>query len=68
MSLEGFAADGVAQVELVRLDGVSVARAVVADNTFAVPVSGTALRDGLVFIARNSDGDEVYRRSFLQRG
>lgn len=65
--LEGFAADGVATVELVRPSGTAIVRGAVTSNTFKLPVAGKGFADGVTLVARNGDGDVVYRHVYGPR-
>jgi hypothetical protein len=60
--LEGFAADGVAEIALVGIDGGVIGSTIARRNTFAIPVAGRPLTQS-VLIARDSRGNEVYRQT-----
>jgi hypothetical protein len=66
-SLEGFAADGVSQVELVRANGLRVVTTQVANNTFQLDVRNVSLQGGVFIVARDSEGREIYRRHLRPR-
>lgn len=64
-TLEGFAADGVVEAEAARLDsGALIADAPVTANTFQLPVRGIDFGGGVVLIARDSDGNDVFKQVF----
>jgi hypothetical protein len=66
-SLDGFAADGVAEVQLVRRDGSRVAWTIVTQNSFRLPVARARMGEGAILIATDAGGNEVYRQEFRPR-
>lgn len=59
--LDGFAADGVSQVEF-QIGGHAAASARVVGNVFSLPVGGLSASGDLV--AKNAQGQEVFRHSY----
>lgn len=59
--LDGFAADGVAEVEF-QIGGHAAVSARVAGNVFSLPVAGLSANGDLV--ARNAQGQAIFRHSY----
>ncbi|MFN2471845.1 MAG: hypothetical protein ABR583_12845 [Gaiellaceae bacterium] len=62
LSFEGFAADGIARIELVQDDRVLAADAV-EDNMYSLDVAGKEV-SGTRVVARDEDGDIVYEQAY----
>ena len=58
--IEGFAADGVASIDLLRADGSTISTILVRDNTYEADTNATSAVTSIV--ARDDAGNEVARR------
>lgn len=67
-ALGGFAADGVVSMQFVREDGSVLAEGAVRNNTFSLAVEGMNLNARRALIARDKEGNVIYREVFGPKG